>query len=322
MLDEKGDGVGKWDKDGITLPPQTTIKWTQVIGNENVANMSDIPTDTRDLTNGAGYTTEIGVNRIITNTVTASFVNALKVTAGSVAAENITGTTISGKTISGGSIKIGSNFSVDSYGNVVANSLKSNGIDITGGSIKIGSNFSVDSYGNVVANSLKSNDATITGGSINISTSSSDYSSIVLRSGTFTNSMSASGIYLSGHTGRASLTSSVLSVNNISSDSNEIGFMKSARFYERVVLETGETHYVKGSLECMGSVKFTGFSSIFEVQGNVILGGSGKMLGFFGNNGNIKRSVSTIYSTYNATASSNASKINEIINALKSYNLI
>ena len=291
MLDEKGDGVGKWDKDGITLPPQTTIKWTQVIGNENVANMSDIPTDTRDLTNGAGYTTEIGVNRIITNTVTASFVNALKVTAGSVAAENITGTTISGKTISGGSIKIGSNFSVDSYGNVVANS-------------------------------LKSNDATITGGSINISTSSSDYSSIVLRSGTFTNSMSASGIYLSGHTGRASLTSSVLSVNNISSDSNEIGFMKSARFYERVVLETGETHYVKGSLECMGSVKFTGFSSIFEVQGNVILGGSGKMLGFFGNNGNIKRSVSTIYSTYNATASSNASKINEIINALKSYNLI
>ena len=291
MLDEKGDVVGKWDKDGITLPPQTTIKWTQVIGNENVANMSDIPTDTRDLTNGAGYTTEIGVNRIITNTVTASFVNALKVTAGSVAAENITGTTISGKTISGGSIKIGSNFSVDSYGNVVANS-------------------------------LKSNDATITGGSINISTSSSDYSSIVLRSGTFTNSMSASGIYLSGHTGRASLTSSVLSVNNISSDSNEIGFMKSARFYERVVLETGETHYVKGSLECMGSVKFTGFSSIFEVQGNVILGGSGKMLGFFGNNGNIKRSVSTIYSTYNATASSNASKINEIINALKSYNLI
>lgn len=53
-----------------------------------------------------------------------------------------------------------------------------------------------------------------------------------------------------------------------------------------------------------------------------ILGKYGGCIGFFGSNGATKKSVSTISSTTSATASSNATKINEIINTLKAYNLI
>ena len=53
-----------------------------------------------------------------------------------------------------------------------------------------------------------------------------------------------------------------------------------------------------------------------------VLGKYAGHIGFFGNNGSTKQTVSTITSTSTATASTNASKINEIINALKAYNLI
>lgn len=63
--------------------------------------------------------------------------------------------------ITGGSIRIGSNFSVDSSGNLTAKGNASfqgnvsgsniSGTNITGGSIKIDNNFSVDSSGNLVA---------------------------------------------------------------------------------------------------------------------------------------------------------------------------
>lgn len=67
-----------------------------------------------------------------------------------------------------GVIKLGSLFSVDNNGNVIANSLKSSNAQITGGTLSVGSLFSVDANGNVTANSLKSSNANITGGNIRI----------------------------------------------------------------------------------------------------------------------------------------------------------
>ena len=58
------------------------------------------------------------------------------------------GTGVFSGEIKGGSITIGSNFKVDSSGNLTCSSAK-----ITGGSITIGSNFKVDSSGNLTANS-------------------------------------------------------------------------------------------------------------------------------------------------------------------------
>ena len=63
-------------------------------------------------------------------------------------------------------------------------------------------------------------------------------------------------------------------------------------------------------------------ASTVSLQNSAIIGGSSGKVGFFSNAGSTKKSVSAIYSTSSATASTNATKINEIINALKAYNLI
>ncbi len=52
------------------------------------------------------------------------------------------------------------------------------------------------------------------------------------------------------------------------------------------------------------------------------VGRSGSKLGFFGSTGDSKKSITSISSTSSATTSSNATKINEILTALKAYNLI
>lgn len=83
--------------DQIQMGPNAKITWA------NVTNQPSIPTDTNDLTNGAGYINSDTATQITKDTVTTSYVNALSVKAGSVDAENITGTTITGKNIVGDS---------------------------------------------------------------------------------------------------------------------------------------------------------------------------------------------------------------------------
>lgn len=68
----------------------------------------------------------------------------------------------------------------------------------------------------------------------------------------------------------------------------------------------------------------------FETTTSYLYGGNiglsvgriGSKLGFFGSTGDSKKSITSISSTSSATTSSNATKINEIITALKAYNLI
>lgn len=93
------------------------LKGTIVVGdlaeNSGIAKSGDIPTNNKQLVNGAGYQTSNDVTIITKNTVTTEFVNALNVKAGSVDAENITGTTISGKTITGAAGEFTQSFKVD-----------------------------------------------------------------------------------------------------------------------------------------------------------------------------------------------------------------
>ena len=54
-----------------------------------------------------------------------------------------------------------------------------------------------------------------------------------------------------------------------------------------------------------------------------VIGTTSGKIGFFGTvAGSAKKSVSTITATSSATASTVATKLNELINALKAYNLI
>lgn len=118
-----------------------------------------------------------------------------------------------------------------------------------------------------------------------------------------------------------------------------------AEFHGVISLGTVFTVGTTGKVDCNGPVNATGaftssFYSLesknalsvggaFSVSGGTSLKGSVKIgggtsnpVGFFGSNGSGKKTVNTITLPSSATTSSNATKINEIINALKAYNLL
>lgn len=132
VKDANGKILITLDNKGITLADGVNISWN------NISNKPSIPTDTNDLTNGAGYIDSDKATQITKDTVTTSYVNALSVKAGSVDAEDITGTTITGKNIVGGTIDIGSGvFAVDSSGKVTASNF-----NMSGGGIALNGNLS------------------------------------------------------------------------------------------------------------------------------------------------------------------------------------
>ena len=63
-------------------------------------------------------------------------------------------------------------------------------------------------------------------------------------------------------------------------------------------------------------------SYLYGGNTGISIGRNGGKLGFFGNDGSVKKNITSISSTSSATASSCATKINEILTALKAYNLI
>ena len=132
VKDANGKILITLDNKGITLADGVNISWN------NISNKPSIPTDTKDLTNGAGYIDSDKATQITKDTVTTSYVNALSVKAGSVDAEDITGTTITGKNIVGGTIDIGNGvFAVDNDGKVTASNF-----NMSGGSIALNGNLS------------------------------------------------------------------------------------------------------------------------------------------------------------------------------------
>lgn len=132
VKDANGKILITLDNKGITLADGVNISWN------NISNKPSIPTDTNDLTNGAGYIDSDKATQITKDTVTTSYVNALSVKAGSVDADDITGTTITGKNIVGGTIDIGNGvFAVDNDGKVTASNF-----NMSGGSIALNGNLS------------------------------------------------------------------------------------------------------------------------------------------------------------------------------------
>lgn len=117
---------------------------------------------------------------------------------GAIVADFITAGTMMANIIKGGTLTLGGQGNgngvgrvLDANGNEVIR-LDNAGVKILKGLLQIGSLFSVDTAGNVVANSLKSSNAEITGGNINIETESDDYSAIMLKYGAYVLSLSAS----------------------------------------------------------------------------------------------------------------------------------
>lgn len=112
-----------------------------------------------------------------------------------------------------------------------------------------------------------------------------------------------------------------------------------ATFYNGIYLGTVFSVDTVGNVIANGSIKADSMveSSFYKlsikdsvsISGNLTANGSVKFgdstsdsLGFFGNKGSSKKTVSKITTTSTATTTSNATKINEIIEALKNYNLL
>ena len=162
----------KVDSEGnVTLPDNATITWSQVTGTDNIAYTNDIPTNTNQLVNGAGFTTMSAVeakgyetaSSIKSTVITKDYIETLSIKAGSVDAEDITGTTISGKTIITDSGTIaGWTLSPKAFYNGT-NSLTSTTAGTYIGTDGIRQYASADSYTNIVGGKITTNNADIKG---------------------------------------------------------------------------------------------------------------------------------------------------------------
>lgn len=203
-------------------------------------------------------------------------------------------------------------------------------LSIESGQVKISSNrFVLDSTnckisadGTITATNgnfsgtITSNNAIITGGRINMYASSSD-SGIMLVYGSDFTSIIGTGITVRNTYGSSTISGNSITsggslyvkdylyTNNIRSNTGStITFGDKAYFSQDTEFNIGKTHTMKGTINIDGEVK---------------IGGSASYVGFFGQRGSNRKSISKLYSS---SETINMNKINEIIDALKAYNLI
>lgn len=204
-------------------------------------------------------------------------------------------------------------------------SIESGQVSISGNRFVLDStNFSITADGKVTAKSID-----ITGGTINLQSASQDYSTIVLKYGSYTCGMDGAGVRATYSSNSTTLTASGIvttgSVNapqgyfdTISPKTSRgtIAFSSSVKISGDTELSIGHTHKIYGTL----LVDTTAFA--ITSAGNVKLASSLGNVGFFGSNGAQKKTVSKIASPSSTSTYSIATTLNSLIDALKAYNLI
>ena len=204
-------------------------------------------------------------------------------------------------------------------------SIESGQVSISGNRFVLDStNFSITADGKVTAKSID-----ITGGTINLQSASQDYSTIVLKYGSYTCGMDGAGVRATYSSNSTTLTASGIvttgSVNapqgyfdtiNPKTSRGTIGFSSGVKISGDTELTTGHTHKIYGTL----LVDTTAFA--ITSAGNVKLASSFGNVGFFGSSGSTKKTVSKITSPSSTSTYSIATTLNSLIDALKAYNLI
>lgn len=205
-------------------------------------------------------------------------------------------------------------------------SIESGQVSISGNRFVLDStNFSITADGKVTAKSID-----ITGGTINLQSASQDYSTIVLKYGSYTCGMDGAGVRATYGSNSTTLTSSgILTTGTVNasqgyfdiispktSSRGTIAFSSSVKISGDTELAIGHTHKIYGTL----LVDTTAFA--ITSAGNVKLASSLGNVGFFGSNGAQKKTVSKIASPSSTSTYSIATTLNSLIDALKAYNLI
>ena len=204
-------------------------------------------------------------------------------------------------------------------------SIESGKVSISGNRFVLDStNFSITAEGKVTAKSID-----ITGGTINLQSTSQDYSTIVLKYGSYTCGMDGAGIRATYSSNTTTLTASGIvtsgSVNSpqgyfdtISPKTSRgtISFTSGVKINGDTELTAGHTHKINGTL----LITTTALS--VTSGGNVKMASNLGKVGFFGSDGSQKKTVSKITSPSSTSTYSIATTVNSLIDALKAYNLI
>lgn len=327
VLDKNGLEVGRWDNSGIKLPPGTKIAWTQIDDAEEQVTV------------------------ITKDTVTTEFINALKIKAGSVDAENITGETIEGKKIKGGSISIGSYFSVDSNGNVVAKSA-----DITGGEIG-GFTIGLSSiYNNTISISssakgvyLGTDGINLGGKAVITSDGKATFSDIEITGngsidfsyGSDKMQLSYSGIKFGSSAFNVSINKNEVRAYNTYLDSEGLHVRSSSTYFtdisqNKIIISGGSSSNYSGIYAGNTSSPIIEMYKDFvniptktvwirnqeTTSGAVLIGGYYDKIGFFNSTGTTKTTVTKLSTSYQNSITEVFKKLNELISALDGYGLI
>ena len=226
----------------------------------------------------------------------------------------------------------------DSEGNAIVNVLSAIGITFDwakGGTLSLGGDNNIngemvvyDAENNIVGRFNKdglwasngyfkgdivSTNAYITGGTIQIKATGTDYDVIDLNYGIQKTKLRPDYLKLTDGRYSNQITSNQISM----SYGTKNGYLNSEKLLFSYGGYTTDIHADYSSFDGTVTIK-----DKLIINGNCKFGSSYSTIGFFGSSGSSKQTVSTIYSTSSATTSSNATKINEIINALKKYNIL
>lgn len=237
----------------------------------------------------------------------------------------------------------------DSNGNAVVNVLSAIGITFDwakGGTISLGGNDNIagdlvvynaegetvgriDKDGLWASNgyfkgTIESRNAIITGGYIDIETDDADISVITLRQGGYCSVLNPHILRFDDE------DSSYMHFTAVTDDGIDIFSNKNiSNIFQSVSIKADGLTIMDGNLSVYGDNVKVSFGCMTEIRGEFQTKGTTKLcdgsydtLSFFGGSGSSKKTVSTIYSTSSASISDCASKINEVINALKEYNLL
>lgn len=346
-IDVKNLVVGE----NVQMGPNAKISW------DNVTNQPIIPTNTNQLENGAGYTTmsaveakgyqnAIQVTQITKDTVTAPFVKTLGLTVGNEILMGDNATISWANVTNQPTIPTDTNQLANSAGYTTMTDVEGKGYQTASQVTQITKDTVTTSFVNALNVKAGSVDAeNITGEKI----LGKQFVSNVI------NNLSAGYVttidghiikstYMDGSTeikGATIEVGSTLVYTKIEKAEIEshLGTSDYTTISGKTITSDGGTTY--GKVEIAGStVSFSSLKTAYLKHGsttaielsanttklsnsNVYLGALGGKLAFFGaSTGSAKQSVTAITSTSTATASTVATKLNELLTALKAYNLI
>lgn len=239
--------------------------------------------------------------------------------------------TLSGRAINNGSGK----FTVDEAGNVIANSLKSTNAEITGGKINIVSSSTNTedqitlNYGASKSCGFNAYRVRVSDGSyyselaplsLNINAGANSTTQIAGGYATFSTAVKTSQLnvqMISGYTSNTEVVFNSLSLAR---------FQCKTQFDSEVSVSAGVSLKINYKLEVISgaSIEMSGSGRVnLQHSGNTLIGGPTSMLGFFGTTAVSKQTISTTSQAISvATASNYLIILNNILNALRKYNLV